>query len=39
MLGRFFRLAENQTSARVELLAWVTTFLTTAYFVFVRSAM
>jgi len=35
MLERFFRLSENQTSARTELLAGVTTFLTMAYIIFV----
>src|SRR5512137_1573983 len=38
MLERFFRLSENQTSARVELLAGVTTFLTMAYIIFVQPA-
>src|SRR6266404_1864090 len=36
MLERFFRLSENQTSARIELLAGVTTFLTMAYIIFVQ---
>lgn len=36
MLERFFRLSENQTSARTELLAGVTTFLTMAYIIFVQ---
>ena len=38
MLERLFRLSENQTSARVELLAGVTTFLTMAYIIFVQPA-
>src|SRR5438045_2505070 len=38
MLERFFRLSENQTSARIELLAGVTTFLTMAYIIFVQPA-
>jgi adenine/guanine/hypoxanthine permease len=38
MLERLFRLSENQTSARTELLAGVTTFLTMAYIIFVQPA-
>src|SRR6266853_5263078 len=38
MLERFFRLSENQTSARTELLAGVTTFLTMAYIIVVQPA-
>jgi AGZA family xanthine/uracil permease-like MFS transporter len=38
MLERFFRLAENRTSPRVEILAGVTTFLTMAYIIFVQPA-
>ena len=38
MLERFFRVSENQTSARMELLAGVTTFLTMAYIIFVQPA-
>ncbi len=38
MLERFFRLSENQTSARTELLAGMTTFLTMAYIIFVQPA-
>jgi AGZA family xanthine/uracil permease-like MFS transporter len=38
MLSRFFRLAENQTTVRTELLAGVTTFLTMAYIIFVQPA-
>ena len=38
MLERFFRLSENQTSVRTELLAGVTTFLTMAYIIFVQPA-
>jgi AGZA family xanthine/uracil permease-like MFS transporter len=37
-LERFFRLSENQTSIRVEVLAGVTTFLTMAYIIFVQPA-
>jgi adenine/guanine/hypoxanthine permease len=36
MLERFFRLPENQTIARTEVLAGVTTFLTMAYIIFVQ---
>lgn len=38
MLERFFRLGENQTTVRTELLAGVTTFLTMAYIIFVQPA-
>ena len=38
LLDRFFRLAENQTTARTEALAGVTTFLTMAYIIFVQPA-
>lgn len=38
MLERFFRVSENQTSARMELLAGVTTFLTMACIIFVQLA-
>jgi AGZA family xanthine/uracil permease-like MFS transporter len=38
MLERLFRLSENRTSARTELLAGVTTFLTMAYIIFVQPA-
>jgi adenine/guanine/hypoxanthine permease len=38
MLERFFRLSENQTTARTELLAGVTTFLTMAYIIVVQPA-
>ena len=38
MLERFFRLSENQTNARTELLAGVTTFVTMAYIIFVQPA-
>jgi AGZA family xanthine/uracil permease-like MFS transporter len=34
MLERLFRLSANQTSARIELLAGATTFLTMAYIIF-----
>ena len=36
MLDRFFRLSENHTSVRTELLAGLTTFLTMAYIIFVQ---
>ncbi len=38
MLDRLFRLTENGTTVRTELLAGVTTFLTMAYIVFVQPA-
>jgi adenine/guanine/hypoxanthine permease len=38
MLERLFRLAENRTTVRTELLAGLTTFLTMAYIVFVQPA-
>src|SRR4029079_6917913 len=38
MLERFFRLSENQTTARTEIFAGVTTFLTMAYIIFVQPA-
>ncbi len=38
MLERFFRLSENQTTVRTEVLAGVTTFLTMAYIIFVQPA-
>lgn len=38
MLDRFFRLTENQTTTRTEVLAGVTTFLTMAYIIFVQPA-
>lgn len=37
-LDRYFRLGENKTSVRVEVLAGVTTFLTMAYIIFVQPA-
>jgi AGZA family xanthine/uracil permease-like MFS transporter len=36
MLDRFFRLSENKTSVRTELLAGLTTFLTMAYIIVVQ---
>src|SRR6266446_3770437 len=36
MLEKFFRLSENHTTARTELLAGITTFLTMAYIIFVQ---
>lgn len=38
MIERLFRLPENQTSVRTEVLAGVTTFLTMAYIIFVQPA-
>ena len=38
MLTRFFRLAEQGTTVRTELLAGLTTFLTMAYIIFVQPA-
>ena len=38
MLERFFKLSENQTTARTELLAGFTTFLTMAYIIVVQPA-
>src|SRR5258706_10058205 len=37
-LDRIFRFSENQTSARIELLAGLTTFLTMAYIIFIQPA-
>jgi AGZA family xanthine/uracil permease-like MFS transporter len=37
-IERFFKLAENKTSIRTEVLAGVTTFLTMAYIIFVQPA-
>lgn len=38
MLERFFRLSENRTTVRTEVLAGVTTFLTMAYIIVVQPA-
>ncbi len=38
MLDRFFRLSQNGTDVRTELLAGLTTFLTMAYIIFVQPA-
>jgi AGZA family xanthine/uracil permease-like MFS transporter len=38
MLERLFRLSENQTTARTEVFAGITTFLTMAYIIFVQPA-
>lgn len=38
MLERFFRLSENQTTIRTEVIAGVTTFLTMAYIIVVQPA-
>ena len=37
-LERFFKLSENQTTVKTELLAGLTTFLTMAYIIFVQPA-
>src|ERR1700747_1658997 len=38
MIERFFKLAENKTNVRTEMLAGLTTFLTMAYIIFVQPA-
>src|SRR5437899_129996 len=38
MIERLFKLSENRTNARTELLAGLTTFLTMAYIIFVQPA-
>ena len=38
MLDRLFRLSENHTTVRIELLAGLTTFLTMAYIIFLQPA-
>lgn len=38
MLTRYFQLAENKTTVRVEVIAGITTFLTMAYIIFVQPA-
>lgn len=38
MLEKFFRLPENNTTVRIEILAGITTFLTMAYIAFVNPA-
>ncbi len=38
MLDKFFKLSENRTTARTELLAGLTTFLTMAYIIFLQPA-
>lgn len=38
MLDKFFRLSENNTTVRIEILAGATTFLTMAYIIFVQPA-
>ena len=38
MIERLFKLSENQTSVRTEVLAGVTTFVTMAYIIFVQPA-
>ena len=37
-LDKFFRLSENQTTVRIEIMAGLTTFLTMAYIIFVQPA-
>ncbi|MDW1811634.1 NCS2 family permease, partial [Vibrio sp. Vb2362] len=38
MLERLFKLSENGTNVRTEIIAGVTTFLTMAYIIFVNPA-
>ena len=38
MVERLFRLSENKTNLRTEVLAGLTTFLTMAYIIFVQPA-
>ena len=38
MFERIFRLSENQTTVRIEVMAGSTTFLTMAYIIFVQPA-
>jgi adenine/guanine/hypoxanthine permease len=38
MIERLFKLSENKTTVRTEVLAGVTTFLTMAYIIFVQPA-
>jgi AGZA family xanthine/uracil permease-like MFS transporter len=38
MIERLFKLSENKTNVRTEVLAGVTTFLTMAYIIFVQPA-
>src|SRR5436190_6675330 len=38
MLARYFQLAENKTTVRIEVIAGITTFLTMAYIIFVQPA-
>ena len=37
MLERLFKLSDNGTNVRTEIIAGVTTFLTMAYIIFVKS--
>lgn len=39
LIGRYFRLAEHQTTVRAELIAGATTFVTMAYIIFVNPQM
>ena len=38
MLERIFKLSENKTTVRTEIVAGITTFLTMAYIIFVNPA-
>ena len=38
MLERIFKLSENKTNVRTEIVAGITTFLTMAYIIFVNPA-
>lgn len=38
MLERLFKLSENRTNVRTEIIAGITTFLTMAYIIFVNPA-
>src|SRR5581483_6383870 len=37
-MSRYFQLAENKTTVRIEVIAGATTFLTMAYIIFVQPA-
>jgi len=39
MFEKFFKLSENNTSVKTEIIAGITTFLTMAYIIFVNPAM
>lgn len=38
MLNKIFKLRENNTNVRIELIAGITTFMTMAYIIFVQPA-